>query len=88
MLNQILADMIATLGSRSAKAHASGAAAALAMLIGPGLEGFQAGFSPSVVEVGAMLGSALGAYLVGHVAAWLPANRAAPDHAAGGGDDA
>jgi len=76
MTTKLVRDILATLGGASAKAHASGAAAVLLTLIGPAVDRFRAGFAPSLEEAAAMLGAAAGAYLVGHVAAWLPANGA------------
>lgn len=76
MTTKLFREILATLGGGSAKAHASGAVAVLLTVAGPAVDGFRRGFTPSLEETGVMLGAAAGAYLVGHIAAWLPANRA------------
>lgn len=77
MLDTIL-DMFKTVGGQSAKAHVTGTVFTIIYSLGgPGVEGFREALNPYIGDLGAMLGTAVGAYLVGHVAAWLPANKPA-----------
>jgi hypothetical protein len=73
----MLMTILGMLGSAAFKAHAGGAATMLMQVIaGPGLRGFGQGLGGSIEEAGALLGAAVGSYILGFAITWFsPKNR-------------
>lgn len=72
----LIGEILRTWGGPSAKAHWTGVVALAWSMIGsPVAEGFREGVTPSLNEIGVTIGMSVGAYIVGHLAAWLPTNK-------------